>query len=241
MSTRPIVVIGRLSPERASALLVRARAAEPTYAEVGSTLRGRAVRGASGHGGSGPFAQLTVLAGSDERIRLTGPPFPRLSARPPGGADAPDFAAERELGTGRDPFERARAALRAFVPQRAVASVLPDDAVAVLGATVLVALRLGPVTVVAPDRIVAVVDEADRWGFAYGTLPGHPERGEEGFEVVARPDGSVVARVTVSARPALPASSLLAPVVQRVSRHYAGRYLDALQAAILAGDELRRP
>lgn len=196
MSARPIVVVGRLSPERASALLVRAHTAEPTYAEVGSTLS---------------------------------------------GAAAPDFAAERELGTGRDTFDRARAALRAFVPQRAVASVLPEDAVAVEGATVLIALRLGPITVVAPDRIVAVVDEADRWGFAYGTLPGHPERGEEAFEVFARPDGSVLARVAVSARPALPASSLLAPVVERVSRHYAGRYLDALQAVILAGDELRRP
>ena len=40
-----------------------------------------------------------------------------------------------------------------------------------MGSEVIV--HLGPVR--APCRVVYVVDEPDRRGFAYGTLPGHPE------------------------------------------------------------------
>jgi uncharacterized protein (UPF0548 family) len=37
--------------------------------------------------------------------------------------------------------------------------------------------HLGPIRV--PCRVVYVLDEPERRGFAYGTLPGHPESGEE--------------------------------------------------------------
>ena len=62
-------------------------------------------------------------------------------------------------------------------------------------------VHLGPVT--APCRVVYVVDEPDRRGFAYGTLTGHPESGEELFTVrhdrrhrrgVCRGDGVLPAR-----------------------------------------------
>jgi uncharacterized protein (UPF0548 family) len=38
-------------------------------------------------------------------------------------------------------------------------------------------------TVVEPVEVVSVVDEQDRVGFSYRTLPGHPVRGEEAFIV----------------------------------------------------------
>ena len=41
-------------------------------------------------------------------------------------------------------------------------------------------------------RIVYVIDEADRFGFAYGTLTEHVERGEERFTVEFHPDTSEV-------------------------------------------------
>jgi uncharacterized protein (UPF0548 family) len=31
--------------------------------------------------------------------------------------------------------------------------------------------------------VIYVVDQADQFGFAYGTLPGHPEMGEVAFTV----------------------------------------------------------
>ena len=42
-----------------------------------------------------------------------------------------------------------------------------------------------------PARVVYVIDEPLRKGFAYGTLPGHPETGEEAFIVEYRDDDSV--------------------------------------------------
>lgn len=156
-----------------------------------------------------------------------------LRGRPPRHG----FSADRVVGSGPDAFDAARRSLQMLVPQRSVATVHPGDARVSDGATVLVALRLGPVTVVAVNRVVAVVDEQRRWGFAYGTLPGHPESGEEAFEVVHRDDDSVVARITVDAVPALPAliARLVAHPTRWASRHYAHRYLDAIFAAVGAG------
>lgn len=50
---------------------------------------------------------------------------------------------------------------------------------------------IGPVAVREPIRIVAVVDELDRCGFAYGTLPGHPVSGEEAFIIHRDTSGTV--------------------------------------------------
>ena len=49
---------------------------------------------------------------------------------------------------------------------------------------------IGPVQMVVPCRIVSVFKEVDSFGFAYGTLPGHPERGEESFVLERRDDAT---------------------------------------------------
>ena len=60
-------------------------------------------------------------------------------------------------------------------------------------------MHLGPVR--APCRVVYVVDEPDRRGFAYGTLPGHAESGEELFLVRYDPaTDEVYAEVTAFSR-----------------------------------------
>lgn len=146
----------------------------------------------------------------------------------------PDLAAERSLGSTPGTFEAAVACFRSLAPQRSVATVWPSDAVAELGATVLVALPFGPATVVAVNRVVAVVDEPDRWGFAYGTLPGHPEVGEEAFVVERGADGVVTARIAATAHVALPAARLAQPLLAPLQRRFAQRYLDAVSAAVAA-------
>lgn len=50
---------------------------------------------------------------------------------------------------------------------------------------------LGPVRLTAPCVVVAVDEAACHTAFAYGTLPGHPFRGEELFAVERGADGSV--------------------------------------------------
>jgi len=91
-----------------------------------------------------------------------------------------------------------------------------------------VTFPVGPLGVVEPVRVVAVCREADRLGFAYGTLAGHPVSGEEAF-VVSR-DGSGAVRLTQRSltRPAPSAWALAFPVLLVVQRVVRARYRRAL-------------
>ena len=85
------------------------------------------------------------------------------------------------------------------------------------------------VPVRAPCRVVYVVDEPDRRGFAYGTLPGHAESGEELFLVRYDPaTDEVYADVTAFSRHATWWSKLGSPVTSVIQRIVTDRYLRAL-------------
>jgi len=81
-----------------------------------------------------------------------------------------------------------------------------------------------------PCRVVYVVDEPDVAGFAYGTLRGHPESGEEAFLVERCPDGSVWTRIVAFSRPAGPLIRLGYPVARLLQELYTRRYLRALRS-----------
>ena len=70
--------------------------------------------------------------------------------------------------------------------------------------------------------------EPDRVGFAYGTLPGHPERGEELFAVSLGDDDHVRLEVRAFSRPATWWVRLGAPVGRRVQDRITDRYVAAL-------------
>jgi uncharacterized protein (UPF0548 family) len=96
------------------------------------------------------------------------------------------------------------------------------------GDTVMLGIRFGPVRVHAPARVVYVVDEPTRRGFAYGTLPGHPEDGEESFVVERADDGSVWIVIRAFSRPSRWYWWLVAPVLRLTQEFYTRRYLRAL-------------
>jgi uncharacterized protein (UPF0548 family) len=79
-----------------------------------------------------------------------------------------------------------------------------------------------------PARVVYVIDEPSRHGFAYGTLPGHPERGEEAFVVERLADGSVWLVIRAFSRPAGPLSWIGYPVARLLQALYTARYERAL-------------
>lgn len=82
------------------------------------------------------------------------------------------------------------------------------------------------VEVAAPVRVVRVLTGPDAVGFAYGTLPGHPEVGEESF-VIVRAGDRVRFELRALSRPAFP-YSLLPPVGRAFQRRFTARYLQAL-------------
>jgi uncharacterized protein (UPF0548 family) len=130
------------------------------------------------------------------------------------------------IGQGRRRFEEAAdEGMRWGMLRGAGLRVEATSEVAAVGSEVLV--HLGPV--LAPCRVVYVVDEPDRRGFAYGTLPGHAESGEERFVVRCDPaTDEVHAEVVAFSRHATWWSRLGSPVTSVVQRVITQRYLRAL-------------
>jgi uncharacterized protein (UPF0548 family) len=89
-------------------------------------------------------------------------------------------------------------------------------------------------------RIVYVIEEKQasplrRYGFAFGTLPGHVERGEERFTAEwHRADDSVSYEVFAIARTAHPLARAGPPFVRLVQRRFAAASLQAMAAAVNA-------
>lgn len=86
----------------------------------------------------------------------------------------------------------------------------------------------GPLSLRIPVRIIYLIDEPTRRGFAYGTLPGHPESGEEAFVVEQRDDDSVWLTIRGFSRPAHPALWLVHPVLRLAQAIFTSRYAHAL-------------
>jgi uncharacterized protein (UPF0548 family) len=80
----------------------------------------------------------------------------------------------------------------------------------------------------APCRVIYTITEPQRRGFAYGTLPGHPESGEEAFTISLRDDGLVVFMITAFSRPATIAARAAGPVGLLIQQHFTQSYLCAL-------------
>jgi len=84
-------------------------------------------------------------------------------------------------------------------------------------------------TTVAPCRVVYLVDEVDRFGLAYGTLPGHPEQGEEAFLVERSGKSSARFTITAFSRPREPLARIGGPVSRMVQRRATMGYVDAMR------------
>ena len=132
----------------------------------------------------------------------------------------------RLIGHGRARFEQAAdAVMRYGMLRGAGLRVEATTEVAEVGADVLG--RLGPF--LAPCRVVYVLDDPNRRGFAYGSLPGHAVRGEELFAVRYEPaDESVYAEVAAFSVPATWWSRLGSPALALAQRVVTRRYLSAV-------------
>lgn len=137
------------------------------------------------------------------------------------------------LGTGREVFDAATArVMRWEVKTRAGFRVIRvgdrgaffSDLPVVAGECAVV--RLGPLRETV--RVTRIVDQPRIRGFAYGTLPEHPLRGEEAFLVEWRDDDRVELVVRSFARPNGPVWWLLTPLVAIARRIFRRRYLHAL-------------
>lgn len=88
---------------------------------------------------------------------------------------------------------------------------------------------LGPFELREPVTVVAIVDDPNRCGFAYGTRDGHPVSGEEAFVVHRTPEGAVWLTLRSLTRPARGARRLVFPAALVAQRWYRFRYARSLR------------
>jgi uncharacterized protein (UPF0548 family) len=141
------------------------------------------------------------------------------------------FRLRRPIGTGRTLFDSAAEQILAYRMQRGTG--IFDSAstpAAAPGTALTVRLGIGPLAITAPCRVVYVLDESDRRGFAYGTLPGHPEIGEELFAVEYEPaTDTVYGLIAAFSRPGAWYTRLGGPVARLLQHYIAGKYIDAIR------------
>ncbi|MQA32182.1 DUF1990 family protein [Modestobacter roseus] len=136
------------------------------------------------------------------------------------------------LGSGPVAFDHAAAAVFRWAAQRGAGlRVHASGPASAVGTVVLMTAGLRRLGLDVPCRVVWVVDEPDRRGFAYGTLPGHPESGEESFVVTRDPDGEVHYELRAFSRLATPLARLGAPVSSRVQALALDRYVTTMRRA----------
>jgi uncharacterized protein (UPF0548 family) len=147
------------------------------------------------------------------------------------GGPPPGYASFRKAATlarGTDLKAAAHALLTWQVQSRAGLTVLASSLTVTSDAVALMRLGFGPLALRIPCRVVYVLDEPDRQGFAYGTLPGHPESGEEAFIVQRRGNGQVEFVITGFSKPATTLVKLAGPLSRGFQNHMTERYLRAL-------------
>jgi uncharacterized protein (UPF0548 family) len=106
----------------------------------------------------------------------------------------------------------------------------PGDTPITAGETLAVHVRVFGIWWLNATRIVYVIDEPRRFGFAYGTLPGHAERGEERFTVEWLGDDTVWYDVLAFSRPRHILARLAYPLTRMFQRRF-GRASKASMAA----------
>lgn len=123
-------------------------------------------------------------------------------------------------------WNAAREAIRQWAGHRSVGGVL-DPPVPPLreGATMAFGVRVFGIWATGTCRIVDVIDSDAEFGFSYGTLPHHPEEGEELFAVENNRDGTVTFRVAAFSKPAGLVTRLIGPFGRFIQRSMTGRYL----------------
>jgi uncharacterized protein (UPF0548 family) len=147
----------------------------------------------------------------------------------------------QKLGSGERTFIAATNALQKWEQFRLPwLEAGPADTPIRAGELVAVLARIGGLWSLNASRIVYVIDESgrddseliDRFGFAYGTLPGHVEMGEERFLIEwNRTDDSVWYDILAFSRPRHPLARLAYPLARLLQKRFSSESAAAMLEA----------
>lgn len=145
----------------------------------------------------------------------------------------------RVIGRGPRDFDRACAALARWTHfTLGWLEVFPRNAPIAPGTNVAVLIRHLGFWSLNGCRVVYALDALDgqrRFGFAYGTLPTHAERGEELFEVSEDPASGLVSyRIRAASRPRAALARLGYPVARALQARCRRESADRMARAVRA-------
>jgi uncharacterized protein (UPF0548 family) len=197
----------------------------------------------SGHAASSELLPATIRAidhdgrvsvsvlTEGERAKLETGPSPIQKLGRPVGEHHPATANETITLPADADFDRAAHLLMSWqVQARAGLDVKASSMSVSDGAVLVMRFGWGPLGLSIPCRVVYLINEPNRCGFAYGTLPSHPEAGEELFLLERGHDGSISFTIRAFSRPATALARLCGPVSRAVQRAMTRRYLRAIQS-----------
>jgi uncharacterized protein (UPF0548 family) len=139
------------------------------------------------------------------------------------------------LGAGEQVFRRAKSALEGWKQfDLGWLKAFPGNTPICSGEVVAVVARTFRLWSLNAARIVYVVDEARRFGFAYGTLPGHVEQGEERFLVERTEDDAVWYDIVAMSRPRHLFTKIGYPLVRRLQKRFGRESAAAMVRAVSA-------
>ena len=127
-----------------------------------------------------------------------------------------------ELGFGEDVYRRAIDALKNWKQfDLGWVTIVPRGVPLEVGATVAIKARAFGTWSLSASRVVYLIEEPRRFGFAYGTLPDHVECGEERFLIEWLPDDSVWYDILAFSKPRHPLVRMSAPLARMLQKRFA--------------------
>ena len=138
-----------------------------------------------------------------------------------------------QLGSGEATYKRAVEALKKWRQfELGWVTIVPHGVKLEVGATVAVKARAFGTWSLSATRVIYVIDEARRFGFAYGTLPNHVECGEERFLIEWLPDDSVWYDILAFSRPRHLLVRLSSPLARLLQKRFARESLMRVKASV---------
>jgi uncharacterized protein (UPF0548 family) len=142
-----------------------------------------------------------------------------------------------KLGDGEQTYQRAVAALQGWKQfDLGWVSLVPSGKPLEVGTIVAVRAKTFGFWSLNAARIVYLINEDQngsvRFGFAYGTLPDHVERGEERFMVERHADDSVWYDILAFSRPKHPVVRLGFPVARLLQKRFVRDSLGVMRASV---------
>lgn len=126
-----------------------------------------------------------------------------------------------ELGQGEAVWEAAKEAIRQWkMFPGGWACIWPEHTPIRVGEVVAMQAKVLGLWWLNSCRIVYVINIQDKFGFAYGTLPGHAECGEELFMVERTPDGTVRYVIKAFSRPRIWVARAGYPIARAQQRKF---------------------